>query len=340
MPAMSTQPSAPRVFSGIQPTADSFTLGNLLGAVRQWVDLQEGNDPFYCIVDLHAITREHSPAVLRERTRGMAAQVLAAGIDPGRSTLFVQSHVPEHAQLAWVLGCLTGYGEAGRMTQFKDKSQREGSDRATLGLFAYPVLMAADILLYQTDQVPVGENQRQHLELTRELAGRFNTRFGHTFTVPEAYILQDTARILDLQTPHKQMSKSLPGSGCLFLLDDPAVNAKKIRSALTDSGREVRFEPAAKPGISNLLTIMSAMTGRRVAELEDAYAGKGYGEFKADVADVVVDYTGPFRVRTRELLDDPAELDRLLAKGAQRARDVAAPTLATAYDRMGFSPAL
>ncbi len=332
--------SQPRVLSGIQPTADSFTLGNYLGAVRQWVALQDAYDAFYCIVDLHAITVEHDPVALRERTYVAAAQLLAAGIDPDRSTLFVQSHVPEHAQLAWVLGCLTGFGEASRMTQFKDKSSRGGVDRATVGLFTYPVLQAADILLYQAHQVPVGEDQRQHLELTRDLAGRFNHRFGETFQVPDPYIVKDTARILDLQNPDKQMSKSMPGAGCLFLLDEPAANAKKVRGAVTDSGREVRYDAEEKAGVSNLLTIQSALTGTSIADLERAYVDSGYGDLKKAVAEQVVDFAAPFRERTRALLGDRAELDRLLAQGAERAGAVSASTLRDVYDRVGFVPPL
>ena len=337
---MSTDPHSlqPRVLSGIQPTADSFTLGNYLGAVRQWVALQDEYDAFYCIVDLHAITVEHDPAALRERTYVAAAQLLAAGIDPDRSTLFVQSQVPEHAQLAWVLGCMTGFGEASRMTQFKDKSARGGADRATVGLFTYPVLQAADILLYQAHQVPVGEDQRQHLELTRDLAGRFNHRFGETFQVPDPYIVKDTARILDLQNPDKQMSKSMPGAGCLFLLDEPSANAKKVRSAVTDSGREVRYDAEEKAGVSNLLTIQSALTGTSIADLERAYVDSGYGDLKKAVAEQVVDFAAPFRERTRALLDDRAELDRLLGRGAERARSVSAATLRDVYDRVGFVP--
>jgi tryptophanyl-tRNA synthetase len=340
MPAQPTQPAParPRVLSGIQPTADSFHLGNYLGAVRQWVAMQDEYEAFYPIVDLHAITVEHDPALLRERTRRSAAQCLAAGIDPARATLFVQSQVPEHAQLAWVLGCITGHGEASRMTQFKDKVQRQGADRATVGLFTYPVLQAADILLYQADRVPVGEDQRQHLELTRDLAGRFNSRFGPTFRVPEPHIVKETAKILDLQNPDKQMSKSIAGPGCVFLLDEPSVNAKKIRSAVTDSGREVRFDPQHKPGISNLLTIYSALSGRAMHDLEAAYDGRGYGDLKKDLAEVVVDFLTPLRKQTLELLDDPAELDTVFAKGAQRAASVAAETLQLAHDRVGFVP--
>src|SRR3954452_10131511 len=263
---------APRVLSGIQPTADSFHLGNLLGALKQWVALQDDHDAFYCVVDLHAITAEQpDPAVLRRRTLVSAAQLLALGVDPQRSTLFVQSHVPEHTQLSWVLECLTGFGEASRMTQFKDKSQREGTGTTSVGLFTYPVLMAADILVYQADRVPVGDDQRQHLELTRDVALRFNGRFGDTFTVPTGFIPEQAARIMDLQQPDKKMSKSLPPAGCVNLLDDPAVTAKKIRSAVTDTGREVVFDPKTKPGVSNLLTIHSALSGRSIAQLENDF---------------------------------------------------------------------
>ena len=331
--------SRPRVLSGIQPTADSFHLGNYLGAVRQWVTLQDDHDAFYLVVDLHAITVEHDPALLLRRTRVSAAQLLAAGLDPDRCTLFVQSHVPEHAQLAWVFQCLTGFGEASRMTQFKDKSQREGADRATVGLFTYPILQAADIVLYDANRVPVGEDQRQHVELTRDLAQRFNSRFGDTLIVPEPYILRHTAKIRDLQTPAKQMSKSLGGAGCLFLLDDPAVNVKKVRSAVTDSGREVGFDEAERPGVSNLLTIQSALTGRSIDELVASYAGRGYGDLKKETAEAVSDFVGPFQQRTRSYLDDPAELDRILARGAAKARAVAAATLARVYERVGFLPA-
>jgi len=334
---MSSRSSAPRVLSGIQPTADSFHLGNYLGALRHWVGLQDSHDAFYCIVDLHAITVDYSPQVLRERISRSAAQLLAAGIDPKRSTLFAQSHVPEHTQLAWLLGCITGFGEANRMTQFKDKAAKGGAERATVGLFTYPVLQAADILLYQADQVPVGEDQRQHLELTRDLAGRFNARFGTTFRVPEPYIVKATAKILDLQNPEAKMSKSASATGGIVdLLDDPAASAKKIRSAVTDSGRDVRFDEAQKPGLSNLLTIYATLTATPISALEDRYVGRGYGDLKKDLAEVVADFVAPFRQRTLEILDDRHELNSILADGAQRARAVAAPTVAAAYDRMGF----
>jgi tryptophanyl-tRNA synthetase len=330
--------SSPRVLSGIQPTAGSFHLGNHLGALRQWVQLQETTEAFYCVVDLHAITLPQDPEELRRNTLVSAAQLLALGVDPDRSALFVQSHVPEHLQLSWVLECLTGFGEASRMTQFKDKSQREGTSAASVGLFTYPVLMAADILVYQAAQVPVGDDQRQHLELTRDLAVRFNSRFGETFTVPEGFIPEGAARVMDLQSPDKKMSKSLPPAGCIFLLDDPKVTAKKIRSAVTDTGREVVADPVAKPGITNLLAIHSALSGSTVAELEERFAGRGYGDLKKELAEVVVDVVTPIRERTHELLDDRAELERVLAAGAARAREVAAGTVARVYDRVGFLP--
>jgi len=327
----------PRVLSGIQPSADSFHLGNYLGALRQWVALQETAEAFYCVVDLHAITLRF-PEDLRRNTLVSAAQLLALGVDTDRSTLFVQSHVPEHVQLSWVLECLTGFGEASRMTAFKDKSQREGAGSTSVGLFTYPVLQAADILVYQADQVPVGEDQRQHLELTRDLATRFNGRFGQTFTVPAALIPEGAARIMDLQSPDNKMSKTLPPAGCVNLLDDPAVTAKKIRSAVTDTGREVVFDPETKPGVSNLLTIFSSLSGRTIVDLEQDFAGRGYGDLKKELADVVAEFVGPVRQRTLELLDDTAELERILTAGGERAREVASTTVAAAYDRVGFLP--
>ncbi|MCO7218796.1 tryptophan--tRNA ligase [Klenkia sp. PcliD-1-E] len=330
---------APRVLSGIQPTADSFHLGNHLGALRQWVSMQADHEAFYCVVDLHAITVEQDPVVLRRRTLVSAAQLLALGVDPDRSALFVQSHVPEHAQLGWVLQCLTGFGEAGRMTQFKDKSARHGQASTSVGLFTYPVLQAADILLYQAQRVPVGEDQRQHLELTRDLATRFNGRYGDTFVLPEPYIPPGAAKVLDLQQPDKKMSKSLPDAGCINLLDDPKVIGKRIRSAVTDTGREIVFDPEGKPGVSNLLTIHAAFSGETVAQLEERFAGRGYGDLKKELAEVVVDALAPVQARTAELVADTAELERVLAAGAAKAREVAAPTLATVYDRIGFLPA-
>jgi len=332
-----SSPARPRVLSGIQPTADSFHLGNYLGALRNWVAMQETHDTFYCVVDLHAITMGHDPALLRKRTRVSAAQLLAVGLDPERCTLFVQSHVPEHAQLAWVLGCITGFGEASRMTQFKDKSQKQGADRSSVGLFTYPILQAADILLYQADAVPVGEDQRQHLELTRDLAQRFNTTFGPTFTVPAAFIVKEVAKITDLQEPTAKMSKSSStGNGLVDLLEDPAKAAKKIKSAVTDTGREIIFDQANKPGVSNLLTIFSALTGRSIETLVAAYDGKGYGDLKKDLAEVVVEFLKPIQARTNGYLEDPAQLDKMLAIGAEKARAVSAPTLKAVYDRIGF----
>ncbi|AXQ56873.1 tryptophan--tRNA ligase [Streptomyces koyangensis] len=330
----------PRVLSGIQPTAGSFHLGNYLGAVRQWVALQETHDAFYMVVDLHAITVPQDPAELRANTRLAAAQLLAAGLDPERCTLFVQSQVPEHAQLGWVMNCLTGFGEASRMTQFKDKSAKQGNDRTTVGLFTYPMLMVADILLYQADQVPVGEDQRQHLELTRTLAERFNGTYGETFTVPGAYILKETAKIYDLQDPTAKMSKSAANpKGLINLLDEPKATVKKIKGAVTDTGSEIRFDRAEKAGVSNLLSILSTLSGATIAELEEKYTGKGYGALKTDLAEVMVDFVTPFRERTQAYLDDPETLDAILAAGAEKARAVAAETLAQTYDRLGLVPA-
>ncbi|MDT5102551.1 MAG: tryptophanyl-tRNA synthetase [Mycobacterium sp.] len=331
--------SAPRrvVFSGVQPTSDSLHLGNALGAVSQWVGLQDDYDAFFCVVDLHAITLPQDPTVLRRRTLITAAQYLALGIDPARATVFVQSHVPAHAELSWVLGCFTGFGQASRMTQFKDKSQKHGTDSTTVGLFTYPVLQAADVLLYDTNLVPVGEDQRQHLELARDVAQRFNSRFEDTFVVPEVMIQKATAKIFDLQDPTAKMSKSAAtDAGVISLLDEPKVTAKKIRSAVTDSEREIRFDPEAKPGVSNLLTIQSAVTGADVDKLVEGYAGRGYGDLKADAAEAVVEFVTPIKTRVDEMLADPAELDAVLAAGAQRARDVSAKTLERVYDRIGF----
>jgi tryptophanyl-tRNA synthetase len=337
---MSMATDRPRALSGIQPTAGSFHLGNYLGAIRQYVALQESHDAFYMVVDLHAITVPQDPAELRANTRLAAAQLLAAGLDPDRCTLFIQSHVPEHAQLGWVMNCLTGFGEASRMTQFKDKSAKQGADRTTVGLFTYPVLQVADILLYQADAVPVGEDQRQHIELTRDLAERFNTRFGPTFTIPAPHIVREVAKIYDLQDPTAKMSKSAPSpKGLVNLLDEPKASAKKIRSAVTDTDTVIRYDEKGKPGISNLLTIHSALTGTGIPELEERYEGKGYGALKTDLADIFVEWVTPFRERTQEYLGDPETLDSVLAKGAEKARTVAAETLAGAYDRIGFLPA-
>ena len=329
----------PRLYSGMQPSADSLHLGNYIGALLQWKELQSTHDAFFSVVDLHAITVAQDPAELREKTRRTAAQYIAAGIDPSASTLYVQSHVPAHAQLAWVLNTITGFGEASRMTQFKDKSAKQGADATSVGLFAYPMLMAADILLYDSKVVPVGDDQRQHVELTRDLAERFNSRFGQTFVVPQAMILKDTARIYDLQNPESKMSKSADsGSGIIWLLDEPDVTRKKIMRAVTDTDGVVSFDRAGKPGISNLLTIFAALSGRSIESIEVDYDGKGYGDLKKGLVEVVVEQFTPIRQRALDLLDDPAELDRILAANADRATEVAEATLAKAYDRVGFLP--
>jgi tryptophanyl-tRNA synthetase len=328
-----------RVFSGVQPTSDSLHLGNALGAVTRWVELQDEHDAFFCVVDLHAITIPQDPGVLRRRTLLTAAQYLALGIDPERSTVFVQSHVPAHTQLAWVLGCFTGFGQASRMTQFKDKSTRQGGESTTVGLFTYPVLQAADVLLYDTELVPVGEDQRQHLELARDVAQRFNSRFPDTFVVPEVLIPKVTAKIYDLQDPSSKMSKSAAtDAGLINLLDDPAVSIKRIRSAVTDSEREIRYDVATKPGVSNLLSIQSAVTGVDVDTLADGYAGRGYGDLKKDTAEAVAGFVAPIRSRVDEYIADPAQLETVLAGGAARAQEVAANTIDRVYRRLGFLP--
>ena len=325
-----------RVLSGIQPTSDSFHLGNYLGAVKQWVALQDGHDAFYCIVDLHALTVETEPALLRKRTLASAAQLIALGISPDKATLFVQSQVAEHNQLGWIMECLAGFGEASRMTQFKDKSAKLGADSARVGLFTYPMLQAADILLYQAHYVPVGEDQRQHIELTRDLAARFNSRYGQTFQLPEAYIMKEAAKINDIQEPTAKMSKSAGQvSGVIEIMDPPDVNLKKIKSAVTDAGREVTFDGVQKPGISNLLTIHSALSGKSIAELENEFAGKGYGDFKLAVAEVVVEYLRPIREKALDLLGDEKHLLDLLHQGAEKARVVAAKTLSDTYKNLG-----
>lgn len=324
-----------RVFSGIQPTADSFHLGNWLGALRTWVALQESHECIYCVVDLHAITVPQDPAVLAERTAVSCAQLLALGIDPQRSILFIQSHVPAHTQLAWALTCLTGMGEASRMTQFKDKVGR-GSEDGSVGLFTYPILQAADILLYQADLVPVGEDQRQHLELTRDLAGRFNARYGPTLTLPQTLVVADTARVVDLANPVAKMSKSAP-AGCVFLLDDPAVTRRKIRSAVTDSERLIAYDPVAKPGVSTLLAILAALTEQPIDDVVAQLSNAGYGDLKARVADVVIEtVVEPTRAAVAEFLADRAELERIMAAGAERAMAIAEPTIALVYQRLGL----
>jgi len=331
--------TGPRLFSGMQPSAESLHLGNYAGALMQWREMQSTHDAVFCVVDLHAITVPQDPAKLRENTRRTAAQYIAAGIDPDHSTLFVQSHVPAHTQLAWVFNTITGFGEASRMTQFKDKSAKQGADSASVGLFTYPILQAADILLYDAAVVPVGEDQRQHIELTRDIAARFNSRFGDTLVVPEVRILKESAKVFDLQNPESKMSKSGESpQGIVWLLDDPTTVAKKIKSAVTDTDRDIRFDPANKEGVSNLLGILSLLGGTPIDRLEEEFAGKGYGDLKGSVADAVVAEFEPIRARTLDLLADPAELDRMLAVNADRANQIAEATLTRVYDAVGFLP--
>jgi tryptophanyl-tRNA synthetase len=326
----------PSVLSGIQPTADSFHIGNYFGALRQWVKMQETHECFYSVVDLHAITSEFDPKILKMRTLTSFAQLLAVGIDTKKSTVFVQSQVPQHAQLAWVLSCFTGFGEAGRMTQFKDKAQKGGQERSSVGLFTYPILQAADILLYQAQSVPVGEDQRQHLELTRDLAVRFNNQFGQTFVVPEAFIVKESAKILDLQDPSSKMSKSSP-QGCIFIMDEPDVVMKKFKTAITDSGKEIKYDPTNKPGVSNLLSIIKAVTNEEMSAIEAQFASKGYGDLKTFTGEVVVEnIVKPFREKTLALLADEKQLNSLMSEGAQKAEKVAAATLKSVYEKVGF----
>ena len=322
-----------RIFSGIQPTG-AKQLGNLIGGFRQYAATQERGEGFFCIVDLHSITVDYDPADFRAKTLDLAAMLFATGLDPERSTVFAQSHVPAHAEAAWLLGSVTSFGQLGRMTQFKDKSEQR--EFVSAGLFTYPVLMAGDILLYQTDIVPIGDDQRQHLELARDVAERFNARFGETFTVPEGVYPEVGARIMDLQEPTKKMSTSggTP-QGTVLLLDEPDVIRKKFRSAVTDSGREVR-RGADKPGVTNLIDILAALTDEPPEAVEARYDGQGYGQFKADVGEAVVEAIVPIQERYRTLRADPAELQRLLARGAEKARKASEPTLEAMYDRMGF----
>ena len=328
-----------RVLSGIQPTADSYHLGNYLGALKQWINLQDGYDAFYFIPDLHAITVEQNPEELRNRTIAGAAQLIALGIDPEKSTLFVQSHVPAHAELTWVLQCLTGFGEASRMTQFKDKSAKQGTDRTSVGLFTYPILMASDILLYSPDYVPVGEDQRQHLELTRNLAERFNNKYGETFKVPEPFIPEGAAKIYDLQEPTSKMSKSGANpKGLVNLLDAPKTSAKRIKSAVTDDLGSVAFDRENQPGVSNLLVIQSTLTGESIDSLVEKYAGQGYGHLKVDTADALQEFTTPLKARFDELMADRGELERILAKGAETAQEIAQPLVDDVYEKVGFLP--
>ncbi len=330
--------SKKRVLSGIQPTHDSFHLGNYLGALKQWVEMQENHDAFYCVVDLHALTVETDPKLLKKRTLLSAAQLIAIGLDPNKCTLFIQSHVPAHNQLAWVFEFITGFGEASRMTQFKDKSQKSGADRINVGLFTYPILQAADILLYQPDFVPVGEDQRQHVELTRDIAQRFNSKYKEIFNIPKPEIIKSLAKINDLQDPTAKMSKSASSmAGVIELLDTPEVTLKKFKSSVTDNGKEIKFDEKLKPGISNLLTIYSALSGKSISDLESEFSGKGYGDFKAAVAEVVIAVLEPISKHTNELMDDPAELSRVLSNGAQKASEVASTTLKAAYSAIGLA---
>ena len=323
-----------RIFSGIQPTGQK-TFGNYSGGFRQYAATQEQGEAFFCIVDLHSITIEYNPADLREATLDLAAMLFATGLDPERSTVFAQSHNPAHAEGAWLLSAATSFGELRRMTQFKDKS--EAHEFVSAGLFTYPVLMAADILLYQTDVVPIGDDQRQHLELTRDIAERFNSRFGETFTLPRGQYPEAGARIMDLTDPERKMSTSTsPEMGKILLVDPPDLIRKKIKSAVTDTGREVRRAPD-KPGITNLIDIMSVAAGRDPGDIEREYESQGYGRFKADVAEAVVARVEPIQRRYRELRADQGELERLLAEGARKSIEATRPTLLAMYDRMGFT---
>ncbi|MCJ7672256.1 MAG: tryptophan--tRNA ligase [Acidimicrobiia bacterium] len=325
-----------RVFSGIQPTGDMH-LGNYLGAVRQWVADQDAYDAIYCVVDLHAMTSPYDAATLAERTRRTATLLLAAGLDPDRCTLFVQSHVPAHTELTWILNCVATVGELRRMTQFKEKGQ--GQESVSAGLFDYPVLMAADILAYDTDRVPVGDDQRQHLELARDIALRFNHRFGATLVVPEAVIPPVGARVMDLQNPTMKMSKSADSpQGTIALLDEPKVIAKRLKSAVTDSDAEIRFDPGHKPGVANLLQILAAATGRPIPELEREFAGQGYGALKGATADAVAEFLAPLRARYEALEANPEQVSALLTRGAEKAEAIATTVLARVRDAVGLLP--
>jgi tryptophanyl-tRNA synthetase len=323
-----------RVFSGIQATGAKH-IGNYIGAMRQYVSTQEEGDAFFCIVDLHSITVDYKPADLHDATLDLAALLYAVGLDPERCTLFLQSHVTAHAEGAWLLSSVTSYGQLGRMTQFKDKS--DGKESIAAGLFTYPILMAADILLYQTDIVPVGDDQRQHVELSRDVAERFNSRFGPTFTVPRGVFPEVGARIMDLQEPTRKMSTTGgTAQGTILLLDPPDTIRKKLKTAVTDSEREIRYAPDEKPGVSNLIEILSVATGRAMDEVAAGYDGRGYGDLKGDVAEALVELLAPVQARYAELRADEGELRRRLALGADKARETAAPTLRSMYDRMGF----
>jgi tryptophanyl-tRNA synthetase len=324
----------PKVFSGIQPTGQK-TLGNYSGGFRQYAQTQETHDAFFCIVDLHSISVDYDPEALRSSTLDLAAMLFATGLDADRSTVFCQSHVTAHAEAEWLLSSVASFGQLGRMTQFKDKS--EGKDFISAALFTYPVLMAGDILLYQTDLVPIGDDQRQHLELARDVAERFNYRFGETFRVPDGQYPEIGGRIMDLQEPTNKMSTTLSSEqGAVYIVDSPDAIRKKFKSAVTDSGREVRYAPEEKPGVSNLLEIMSVATGETIESLEKRFADAGYGDFKSAVGESVVELLTPIRERFESLRADERELQRLLAMGAEKARHASEPTLETMYDRMGF----
>jgi tryptophanyl-tRNA synthetase len=324
-----------RIFSGIQPSGDPH-IGNYSGGFRQYAETQERGEAFFCIVDLHAITLQHDPAALRDGTLDIAAMLFATGLDPERSTVFVQSHVTAHAEAAWLLSSVTSYGQLGRMTQFKEKAAEE--EFVSAALFTYPVLMAGDILLYQTDIVPIGDDQRQHLELSRDIAQRFNSRYGETFVVPEGVFPETGGRVMNLQEPDMKMSKSRGAeSGTVLMLDPPDTIRKKVKTAVTDSGSDVRYDPKEKPGISNLIELLTVVTGDSIKDVEARYDGSGYGQFKADVGDAIVELLGPIQTRYHELRSDPAELQRLLEMGAEKARASSAPTLSLMYERLGFA---
>jgi tryptophanyl-tRNA synthetase len=326
----------PRVFSGIKPSGEMH-LGNYLGAVRQWVAQQDAHDALYCVVDLHAMTEPFERSELGDATRRTATALLAAGLDPARCILFVQSHVGAHTELTWILNCVATFGELRRMTQFKEKGK--GQESVSLGLFDYPVLMAADILLYDTDEVPVGDDQRQHLELTRDVAMRFNHRFGDTLVVPKATVPPVAARVMDLQDPTSKMSKSIESpQGTVLMLDPPEAITKKVKSAVTDSGTDVRYDPAAKPGVSNLLEIYAAATGSDVTAAAVEFDGQGYGAFKASVADALIELLAPVRDRYDALAADPAEVNRQLDRGAEKARAIAGPVLERIRRAVGLLP--
>ena len=324
------------MFSGIQPSGD-LTLGSYMGAIKNWVDMIDDYDAYYCIVDMHAITVRQVPADLRRRSVAQLAQYIACGLDPEKNIMFIQSHVPQHAELSWVLGCYTQFGELSRMTQFKDKA-RKHADNVTAGLFTYPVLMAADILLYQADLVPVGDDQRQHVELCRDIANRFNNYFPDTFTIPEAFVPKMGARVMSLGQPENKMSKSEP-DGCVFLMDKPEDIMRKFKRAVTDCETAVRYDLENKPGISNLLTIYCAATGKTMAEAEAEFEGQGYGIFKPAVGEAVVELLRPIQAEASRLMADKAYLEEIYAQGAARAQALANRTIRKVYKKVGFVPA-